>query len=158
MCIGAILQAVGAGLKALVNVHFEFVFAGQVLCGLAQPFIMTAPAVLATQWFETDRRVMAITIGANSNTIGMAIGTVFPTIFVRGSKPGTLQDQIFISNVVQAGIAALLAILALITFQNRPPTPPSKNAAVPRDDNLFIKYIQLFKNLDFVKLCISFGI
>lgn len=39
--IGALLQAIGAGIKCLVNIQFELLFVGQTLCGLAQPFIIS---------------------------------------------------------------------------------------------------------------------
>lgn len=116
---------------------------------------MTAPAMLATQWFENEKRAIAITIGANANNIGMAIGMVLPTIFVRQvdkTDADSLKTQIFLSNITQASIVGLLAVLALFTFKNRPPTPPSKVAVVPREERLFHKYLELAKNIEFQKL------
>lgn len=115
---------------------------------------MIAPALLATQWFENEKRVLAITIGANAKTVGMALGSVFPTIFVEtpSKSDETIQNEIFISLVVQASIVGVIMLLALFTFQNKPKAPPSSNATVDRSETWFRTYIKAFKNYEFFKL------
>jgi fucose permease len=48
---GAVLTAIGAGFRCLVNTHFGFIIVGQLLCAIAQPFILNAPTKLAIRWF-----------------------------------------------------------------------------------------------------------
>lgn len=116
--------------------------------------------MLATQWFEPTKRVIAITIGANANTIGMAIGSFFPTIFIRDSttKEEVVRDRVFLSLVIQAGITGALMLMTLFSFQDTPPTPPSPNAVVKRKEYLFASIMKLLKDLEYNKLSFSFGV
>ena len=50
--IGAVLTALGAGIRAFINISFVYVIIGQVFCAIAQPFILNAPAKIATFWFK----------------------------------------------------------------------------------------------------------
>lgn len=43
ICVGAILQGVGAALKSFVNYGFWIVILGQGLIGIAQPFLLDSP-------------------------------------------------------------------------------------------------------------------
>ena len=52
MIIGSVLTAVGAGIRCLVNSSFSAVIVGQLLCAVGQPFILNAPAKIATYWFK----------------------------------------------------------------------------------------------------------
>lgn len=40
--LGIILTAIGTGIRSLVNVNFVFLFVGQILCGIGQPFMLNA--------------------------------------------------------------------------------------------------------------------
>ena len=60
--VGATFTAVGMCIKALVNYSFWWVYIGQILAAIGQPFICSAPAKLAAQWFGPNERIMALTI------------------------------------------------------------------------------------------------
>jgi fucose permease len=49
--VGAVLTAVGTAIRCLVTTSFYFAIAGQVLCAIAQPFILNAPTKIAVRWF-----------------------------------------------------------------------------------------------------------
>ena len=49
--IGAVVTSLGAAIRCLVTTNFYFVIAGQILCGIAQPFILNAPTKIAVRWF-----------------------------------------------------------------------------------------------------------
>ena len=49
--VGAVVTAIGAAFRCLVSTNFYFVIAGQILCGIAQPFILNAPTKIAVRWF-----------------------------------------------------------------------------------------------------------
>jgi FLVCR family feline leukemia virus subgroup C receptor-related protein len=49
--VGAVLTAIGTAVRCLVTTHFAFLIAGQVLCAIAQPFILNAPTKIAIRWF-----------------------------------------------------------------------------------------------------------
>ena len=50
--IGAVITALGAGIRCLVNLSFSYVIIGQFFCAIGQPFILNAPAKIATYWFK----------------------------------------------------------------------------------------------------------
>lgn len=64
--IGSVTTALGAGIRCLVDLSFNFVLVGQVFCAIGQPFLLNAPAKIATFWFN-DKHVIC---GANSETRG----------------------------------------------------------------------------------------
>lgn len=92
---------------------------------------MSSPALFATYWFKDSERTIAITLGATSNTIGVAIGIFFPTIFVDDDnftdKP-LARSQIATSLLVQGIISLALSLIVLLTFQNKPAILPSPTA------------------------------
>lgn len=45
------MTALGAGIRSFISVSFIYVIIGQVFCAIAQPFILNAPAKIATFWF-----------------------------------------------------------------------------------------------------------
>ena len=49
--IGAVVTSLGAAIRCLITTNFYFVIAGQILCGIAQPFILNAPTKIAVRWF-----------------------------------------------------------------------------------------------------------
>ena len=49
--IGAVLTSIGTAFRCLVTTNFYFVIAGQLLCAIAQPFILNAAAKVAVRWF-----------------------------------------------------------------------------------------------------------
>jgi fucose permease len=50
--IGAVLTALGAGIRSFINISFIYVLIGQFFCAIGQPFILNAPAKIATFWFK----------------------------------------------------------------------------------------------------------
>ena len=140
--IGAVGQGVGAATKYFINHGFWIVLVGQTLMGLSQPFLLDSPALVATVWFEDSLREIVITLGANFNIIGIAIGFIFPTFFVDANVTDVdkSKSEISLTLLIQGIICVFLALLTIFTFQNKPKTPPSANAEVEREDNLLQSY------------------
>lgn len=49
---GATLTFLGSGIRAMVKYNFFFLLVGQVVCAMAQPFILNAGMKIATRWFN----------------------------------------------------------------------------------------------------------
>lgn len=49
--VGTALTCLGCGIRCMVKFSFYFVVVGQVVCAIAQPFLLNAPMKLATRWF-----------------------------------------------------------------------------------------------------------
>lgn len=52
--IGAVMTALGASIRCMLNLHFIYAILGQFFCAVAQPFILNAPAKIATYWFKEN--------------------------------------------------------------------------------------------------------
>ena len=167
--IGTILLAIGSWIKISINYSFDVMLVGQTIWAFGWPFFVNAPALLATRWFESSKRTIAITIASSSAIVGMFIGAVIPRIIVdrdyvfeeeTGKVVGEkeLRHQIMISFIIQGGWWVLLMILVLTTFQNKPEVPPSTDAIVYRDNDLVGTYWLLFTNREFLKLSLTFSL
>ena len=106
-----------------------------MFAAIGQPLIACAPAKLAGQWFGENERVIATTIATASQPLGVAIGYVFPEIFVTqaDSELGDLNVSnarlhIYQSLLWQAVVASVIWILCLIFIKEKPPTPPSASS------------------------------
>ena len=79
---GVFLTVIGMWIKCAVNKSFVYVYVGQIIAAIGQPFLLCAPAKLAAYWYGQDERVIAVTIGTAFQPVGVAIGYVIPSFFV----------------------------------------------------------------------------
>ena len=160
---GILFTLVGQYLKCLINLEggFSILIFGQMIAAVGQPFLANAPTKVAQQWYSEEGRVIATTIGAAANPLGVACGFVLPALFV-GDKD-TLpenkvhaREDIFYSLLLQAGLTTVVAILVLISFREKPPTPPSASCEVEKTE--FRKSLPLLlKNKNALLLANIFG-
>lgn len=158
---GATLQAIGAIIKVFINQGFWLVFLGQAILGVSQPAILDAPALLSTIWFEDEMKEIVIMVGSNSNTLGVAIGFLYSTFFVSKEDfydTESAKHDIAFSLWIQAVICVALLIVTLLTFQDKPPSPPSSHAVVEKETNTVQSFKSLSTDFEFVKLSIVFSI
>lgn len=64
--IGAVMTALGAGIRCMVNLSFTFVIVGQIFCAIGQPFILNAPAKIATFWFKEQNVFIDVSAASRS--------------------------------------------------------------------------------------------
>ena len=159
LIIGSIILALGASLKWFINHSLEIFFIGQTIWGVSQPLFVVAPALFATQWFEDSKRRLAITIGGTAIAGGIIIGLLLPTVFLDDTVIGleSTRTQVQTSLIVQAGIAGVLMILTIFTFQNKPKHFPSQKATIKRKEYLLESIKALLVNGEFLKLWVCFG-
>lgn len=131
---GAILNVIGSCMRYLGASSYQRVYAGTVVCALAQTFILPTLPLISGNWFGAHERATATSLGALGYQTGVAMG-LGSTIMVKFGTtvldPGTLSNYL----EVQFGVAllALLLVVCNVT-SHRPPTPPSAAA-----DNLGTK-------------------
>ena len=75
------MTVAGLWLRLVVILHpsFYWILGGQVLGGLASPFMLNAAAKLGATWFPPSERVLATSIGAVFLQVGNAIAFKVPT-------------------------------------------------------------------------------
>jgi hypothetical protein len=54
LIVGAVLTSIGASFRCLVDTHFSFVVTGQIICAMAQPFVLNAAVKISVRWFSSD--------------------------------------------------------------------------------------------------------
>ncbi|KAG7508752.1 feline leukemia virus subgroup C receptor-related protein 1 [Solea senegalensis] len=165
--LGAGLNCAGAWLKcASVRPDlFGVTMAAQVVCSVAQVFILGLPSRLASVWFGPREVSTACAAAVLGNQLGVAIGFLLPPVLVP-TTPNDVELTGHNIRVMFYGTAAVSTALFLLTFiviRDRPAHPPSQAQAVlpdtPPDDYSYKQSIlNLMKNKAFILLLISYGI
>ena len=124
-CAGAWLRYGGALVApASRPAGFALLALGQCVAALAQPCFTNLPARLSADWFPASQRDVATVVASLSNALGVAAGSVLPTLAVAaaGDLAPFLLWQAVACTVFLAGTAAAVR-------SDRPATPPSAAAA-----------------------------
>ncbi|CAI5684585.1 unnamed protein product [Oreochromis niloticus] len=165
--LGAGLNCAGAWLKcASVNPQlFAVTVTAQVICSVAQVFILGLPSRVASVWFGPREVSTACATAVLGNQLGTAIGFLLPPVLVPNT-PDNVEltgHNIMIMFYGTAAVSTVLFILAVIVIKDRPPLPPSQAQAVlpdspPEDYSYKQSILNLVKNKAFVLLLITYGI
>lgn len=121
--------------------NFGAVMFGQILIGLAQPFVLSAPTRYSDVWFSEKGRVSATAVASLANPFGGALAQLIDPFWA--TKPSDIPNMIlYISIIVstiptptilltQANLPTQCTIACLPSFftPSAPPTPPSASAA-----------------------------
>ncbi|XP_053239180.1 feline leukemia virus subgroup C receptor-related protein 1 [Podarcis raffonei] len=165
--LGSGLNCLGAWIKC-TSVQpnlYAVTLVAQIVCSIAQVFILGLPSRIASVWFGPKEVSTACAVAVLGNQLGTAIGFLLPPVLV----PNTPDDMDLMGHNIRimfygtAAISTFLFILAAVVFKEKPKYPPSQSRAVLLDvspDNYSYKQsmINLFRNVPFVLLLISYGI
>ncbi|KAJ1157475.1 hypothetical protein NDU88_010187 [Pleurodeles waltl] len=165
--LGAGLNCLGAWVKcaSVRQDLFGVTMFAQVICSVAQVFILGLPSRVASVWFgpkEVSRACAAAVLG---NQLGTAVGFLLPPVLV----PNTPDDLDLMGHNISimfygtAAISTLLFFLTVLVFKEKPKVPPSQAQAVlqdssPEDYSYKQSMKNLFKSVPFGLLLISYGI
>ncbi|XP_062858064.1 feline leukemia virus subgroup C receptor-related protein 1 [Trichomycterus rosablanca] len=165
--LGAGLNCAGAWLKCASAAPelFWLSMVAQVVCSVAQVFILGLPSRIASVWFGPKEVSTACAAAVLGNQLGVAIGFLLPPVLV----PNTPKDKDLLGYNIgimfygTAAVSTLLFILTVIVIQDRPPVPPSQAQAVlpigPAEDYSYKQsIISLFRSRPFILLLLSYGI
>ncbi|XP_040016953.2 choline/ethanolamine transporter FLVCR1 [Gasterosteus aculeatus] len=165
--LGAGLNCAGAWLKCASAdpARFGVTVGAQVICSVAQVFILGLPSRIASVWFGPREVSTACATAVLGNQLGTAIGFLLPPVLV----PNTPDDIELMSHNISvmfygtAAVSTALFVLTVIVIKDRPLRPPSHAQAVlptsPAEDYSYKQSIvNLMKNKAFVLLLVSYGI
>ncbi|KAF2449559.1 MFS general substrate transporter [Karstenula rhodostoma CBS 690.94] len=109
-----------AGTKADRGIYGLVMF-GQILTGLAQPFVLAAPTRYSDLWFTESGRVSATAVASLANPLGGALAQLInPSL---GSIPNI---------VLCVSVISTVACIPSLFVPAKPPTPPSASSEVPK--------------------------
>ncbi|XP_057679458.1 feline leukemia virus subgroup C receptor-related protein 1 [Corythoichthys intestinalis] len=165
--LGSGLNCAGAWLKcASVGQHlYPVTMLAQVVCSVAQIFILGLPSRVASVWFGPKEVSTACATAVLGNQLGVAIGFLLPPVLV----PNTPDDVALTAHNIAvmfygtAAFSTVLFILTVVVMKDRPPLPPSQARAVlpdgtPEDYSYRRSVVNLMKNKAFGLLLLSYGI
>ncbi|ROT36290.1 major facilitator superfamily domain-containing protein [Sodiomyces alkalinus F11] len=104
--------------------HFAAVMVGQILIGLAQPFVLAAPTRYSDLWFTDRGRVAATALASLANPFGAALGQLIVPFWVE--RPSQMSR-----GVLYVSIISTVLSLPAFFIPAAPPTPvaPSSTTA-----------------------------
>ncbi|NWR71276.1 FLVC2 protein, partial [Centropus unirufus] len=163
---GAALNALGAWVKlgSLKPYLFPVTVLGQVICSLAQVFILGMPSHIASVWFGSHEVSTACSVAVFGNQLGIALGFLVPPVLVPNVEDvEMLAYHISIMFFMTAGVATALFILVIVVFKEKPPHPPSRAQALiqsrPTEEYSYVQSIlRLFRNINFLLLMVTYGL
>ncbi|KAG8584367.1 hypothetical protein GDO81_008801 [Engystomops pustulosus] len=164
--LGSGLNCLGAWIKCASARPdlFPVTMFAQVVCSLAQVFILGLPSQVASVWFGPKEVSTACATAVLGNQFGTAIGFLLPPVLVpRSDDHEETSHNISIMFYGTAAVSTLLFVLTVAVFKEKPKIPPSQSQAVlqdcpPEQYSYKQSIINLFKNIPFVLLLVSYGI
>ncbi|KAK9412034.1 feline leukemia virus subgroup C receptor-related protein 1 [Crotalus adamanteus] len=165
--LGSGLNCLGAWIKCASiqpNLYLVTLLA-QIVCSIAQVFILGLPSRIASVWFGPKEVSTACAVAVLGNQLGTAIGFLLPPVLV----PNTHNDLDLMGHNISimfygtAGVSTFLFLLTALVFKEKPKYPPSQSQAVlldpsPKDHSYKQSILNLFRNVPFILLLISYGI
>ncbi|XP_044292820.1 feline leukemia virus subgroup C receptor-related protein 2 isoform X1 [Varanus komodoensis] len=164
--VGSALNCLGAWVKiGSMRPHlFPVTVLGQIICAIAQVFILGMPSRIASVWFGPREVSSACSIAVFGNQLGIAVGFLLPPVLVPNiSEKDKLAYHISIMFFMTASVATVLFILVGLVFREKPPYPPSRaqaliHSAAPEEYSYLQSIRRLFRNVNFVLLIVTYGL
>ncbi|CAF1123021.1 unnamed protein product [Adineta ricciae] len=128
---------------------------GQIFPAIATPLFINITPLFAARWFPPKQRDIATAISSMSNPLGLAVGSLLPSLIV---SDGYSSIDFFTLLIVEAGFSALVALIVIFLFRSEPPTPPSSSVEHHIKVNLRTDFINLLKNRHYLVLLFSFSL
>jgi FLVCR family MFS transporter 7 len=170
--LATLVSAVGAFLRYFSSVFpatkpsYGLALTGQCLAAICNPLIQNIIPKVTGAWFPAKERDIGTVIGSMAGLVGIAVGSVLPSIFVTQDEKTLLVSGFNVLLLTEAIIMALSAVAAVFFIQSHPNTPPSAAAEkeLQREETestfevLWKNVVLCFRNKHFCILFISFGI
>ena len=154
LCAAA-LNFIGTGVR-YVNIHsYPAVYAGSILCSLAQTLILAIPPLLSGIWFGAHERALATSLGVIANQLGSALSLgapIFATFYETDSDGvNAIVERPFLRYMAFNFIISAVPLILIFAFVSvGPETPPSEAAAAvaKHKERGHIQSLSLDENLD----------
>ncbi|GAB1315818.1 MFS-type transporter EF102 [Madurella fahalii] len=129
---------------------FGVVMFGQILIGLAQPFVLAAPTRYSDLWFTNRGRIAATALTSLANPLGAALGQLIVPFWV--TQPSDMSSMVLYVSIISS-------VCAIPSFfiPAAPPTPAAPSGETPKM-SLRASAKVLFNQLEFWLLFVPFSI
>ncbi|CAJ0938245.1 unnamed protein product [Ranitomeya imitator] len=157
--VGSGLNCLGAWIKtasARPDLYGVTLF-GQLICSMAQVFILGMPAHIASVWFSSTEVSTACSLAVFGNQLGVAVGFLLPPVLVPN-----IEDKEELSHHISIMFYGTAVAASLLFTLDRPPLPPTLAQAVQHSSSAQYSYklsiVSLLKNPNFILLVLSYGL
>jgi hypothetical protein len=100
------LRFVGAKLEL-----FDVVMTGQMLIGMAQPFVLATPTRFSNLWFTDKGRTTATAIASPANPFGGALGQLLAPIWVPTGATKKIPDMVLYVAIIVSMLCSFISLL-----------------------------------------------
>ncbi|KAI8950272.1 major facilitator superfamily domain-containing protein [Xylaria longipes] len=122
---GNVVRVAGSRSRSRAGGLYGVVMFGQVLVGLAQPFVLSAPTRYSDLWFTSRGRVAATALPSLANPFGAALGQLVVPFLATG--PAEVP-----SAVLYVTIISVVVSLPAFFIPASPPTPAGPSGTTPK--------------------------
>ncbi|CUG93008.1 MFS transporter, putative [Bodo saltans] len=115
LVMGCLLNVAGAGLKlglAVALPRYGVLIAAQCVLAVAQIFLLSAPPLVADEWFPPHQRAAATAIGSMANNVGIALGMLLAPLMVTQDTSATSHD--FVGFLVLQLVLSAVPLLGIV--------------------------------------------
>ncbi|KAI1310773.1 major facilitator superfamily domain-containing protein [Xylaria venustula] len=137
--LGNVVRVAGSYSRSGGN--FGVVAFGQILVGLAQPFVLSAPTRYSDLWFTNRGRIAATALPSLANPFGAALGQLIVPFLA--TKPAEVSNA-----VIYVTVISVVVSLPAFFVPASPPTPPEPSGTTPkaslRDSLHLVKSVELW--------------
>jgi FLVCR family MFS transporter 7 len=119
--IGTVITLLGVVISTVGLKFFAAVIVGQILCGLAQPFVVNSSSKFASYWFDEESRDIATSLASMASPLGNAVSQIISSLTVGEEIEHGIQNVMYIL----LGISSLSAIFVYFFLKSNPDSPPS---------------------------------
>ncbi|KAE9971001.1 hypothetical protein EG328_005928 [Venturia inaequalis] len=105
--------------------NFGVVMFGQILIGLAQPFVLAAPTRYSDLWFTDRGRISATAVASLANPLGGALGQLIGPLWA--TKPSEVPNMVLYTAIISS-----LASIPSLFVPAKPPTPPTASSSMKK--------------------------
>ncbi|KAI8957163.1 MFS general substrate transporter [Daldinia sp. FL1419] len=128
---------------------YGVVMFGQILTGLAQPFVLSAPTRYSDMWFTDRGRVAATALASLANPFGAALGQLIVPFMV--TEPADISNA-----VLYVAIISSVASIPSFFIPAEPPTPPGPWCDTPKAS--LRSSLKLLKSVEIWQILIPYAI
>lgn len=143
--IAMFIASLGTVLRIFVDSHFGYLILGQFCLGIAANFIINTNMQFCYNWFSPYSRPLFLSLVSIMNIFGGGIGNSLPLIFIDNEETDPLEiaQHVYSYNLSSFVLIAVLTVLTLILFREKPPkgygylTEPTEDDLVVNDGKNF---------------------
>lgn len=136
------------------GVYFWFIFGGQVIGMLANPYVSSLVPEVSSRWFGVSERTIATSVGSLATLTGLATGFSLSGFIIGNdaNSPVSSLQLPFQWLFVSQGVFAVVTGIAALFFQGHPPTPPSTTTMEQNNMSLWEEVKSCMRERNFVLL------